>query len=123
MQFFTLLAIIIACLGLYGISAHNVELRVREIGVRKVLGASLFNITSILSREFLLLVFLANLIAWPAAYFIMDSWLQDFSYRIDIQPPVFLVTGILSVFIALFTVSFQAIKAGLANPVDALRHV
>ena len=122
MQFFTLLAIIIACLGLYGISAHNVELRVREIGVRKVLGASLFNITSILSREFLLLVFLANLIAWPAAYFIMDSWLQDFSYRIDIQPPVFLVTGILSVFIALFTVSFQAIKAGLANPVDALRH-
>lgn len=121
-QFFTLLAIIIACLGLYGISAHNVELRVREIGVRKVLGASLFNITSILSREFLLLVFLANLIAWPAAYFIMDSWLQDFSYRIDIQPPVFLVTGILSVFIALFTVSFQAIKAGLANPVDALRH-
>ncbi len=121
-QFFTILAIFIACLGLYAISAHNVELRVKEIGVRKVLGASLFNITSILSREFLLLVLIANILAWPAAYFVMERWLQDFSFRIDIDLSVFLITGILSVFIALFTVSFQALRAASANPINALRH-
>ena len=121
-RFFTLLAIFIACLGLYGISAYTVELRVKEIGVRKVLGASLFNITAILSKEFLLLVLIANILAFPAAYWIMEQWLRDFTFRIDIDIATFLIAGVLSLLIALFTVSFQSIKAALANPVEALRH-
>jgi len=94
---------------------------VKEIGVRKVLGASVQNITLLLSTNFLKLVVLANIIAWPIAWFCMHKWLQDFAYRITIQWWIFVLAGIMSILIAFFTVSFQSIKAAVANPVKSLR--
>jgi len=115
------LAIFISCLGLFGLASYSAERRVKEIGVRKVLGASVQNITLLLSGNFLKLVVLANVLAWPLAWYAMHKWLQDFAYRIDIQWWIFLLAGILSILIAFFTVSFQSIKAALANPVKSLR--
>jgi putative ABC transport system permease protein len=115
------LAIFISCLGLFGLASHSAERRVKEIGVRKVLGASVQNITLLLSGNFLKLVLIANLIAWPIAWFAMHKWLQDFAYRISIQWWIFLFAGIISILIAFFTVSFQSIKAAVANPVKSLR--
>ncbi|HZY35700.1 MAG TPA: FtsX-like permease family protein, partial [Mucilaginibacter sp.] len=115
------LAIFISCLGLFGLASHSAEKRVKEIGVRKVLGASVQNITLMLSRNFLALVLLANLLAWPAAWFMVHHWLQGYAYRIDIQWWVFLVAAAGSVLIAFCTVSFQSIKAAMANPVKSLR--
>jgi len=115
------LAIFISCLGLFGLASHSAEKRVKEIGVRKVLGASVQNITLMLSRNFLALVLLANILAWPIAWFAVHRWLQDYAYRIDIQWWVFLIAGITSILIAFCTVSFQSIKAAVANPVDSLR--
>jgi len=115
------LAIFISCLGLFGLASHSAEKRVKEIGVRKVLGASVQNITLMLSRNFLALVLLANLLAWPAAWLAVHHWLQDYAYRIDIQWWVFLIAGTASILIAFCTVSFQSIKAALANPVESLR--
>jgi putative ABC transport system permease protein len=116
------LAILVACLGLFGLAAYTVERRTKEIGVRKVLGASVTNIVALLSKEFVILVGVANLIAWPVAYYAMSRWLQDFAYRIDLGVGVFVLGGILVLVIALMTVSVQAIKAARANPVDALRY-
>jgi putative ABC transport system permease protein len=115
------LIIIISCLGLFGLASYSAEKRVKEIGVRKVLGASVQNITLLLSGNFLKLVVVANIIAWPVAWFAMDKWLQDFAYRISIQWWIFAVAGITSLLIAFFTVSFQSIKAAIANPVKSLR--
>jgi len=115
------LAIFISCLGLFGLASHSAEKRVKEIGVRKVLGASVQNITLMLSRNFLALVLLANLLAWPAAWFAVHHWLQSYAYRIDIQWWVFLIAGTVSILIAFCTVSFQSIKAAVANPVKSLR--
>ena len=115
------LIIIISCLGLFGLASYSAEKRVKEIGVRKVLGASVQNITFLLSTNFLKLVVLANLIAWPVAWFFMHKWLQDFAFRISIQWWVFVLVGIISILIAFFTVSFQSIKAAVANPVKSLR--
>lgn len=115
------LTILISCLGLFGLAAYTAERRTKEIGIRKVLGASLVNVITLLSRDFLLLVVLASLFAFPLAWWIMHSWLQDFSYRITIEWWIFILAGALAVAIALFTVSFQAIKAGLMNPVKSLR--
>ena len=115
------LAIFISCLGLFGLASHSAERRVKEIGVRKVLGASVQNITLLLSGNFLKLVLIANLLAWPIAWFAMHKWLQDFAYRISIQWWIFLFAGIISILIAFFTVSFQSIKAAVANPVKSLR--
>ncbi|HEY4324909.1 MAG TPA: ABC transporter permease [Mucilaginibacter sp.] len=115
------LAIFISCLGLFGLASHAAEKRIKEIGVRKVLGASVQNITLLLSGSFLKLVLIANLIAWPIAWFTMHKWLQDFAYRINIQWWIFAVAGIISILIAFFTVSFQSIKAAMANPVKSLR--
>ena len=115
------LAIFISCLGLFGLASHSAERRVKEIGVRKVLGASVQNITILLSSNFLKLVLIANIIAWPIAWFAMHKWLQDFAYRINIQWWIFILAGIVSVMIAFFTVSFQSIKAAIANPVKSLR--
>ena len=115
------LAIFISCLGLFGLASHSAERRVKEIGVRKVLGASVQNITILLSSNFLKLVLIANIIAWPIAWFAMHKWLQDFAYRINIQWWIFILAGIVSVMIAFFTVSFQSIKAAVANPVTSLR--
>jgi len=119
---FAFLAVLIACFGLLGLSAYNVVQRTKEIGVRKVLGASVASIAGLLSKDFIKLVLAANLAAWPIAYFAMNRWLQDFAYRIDIGWWVFALAGALALLIALLTVSTQAIKAALANPVEALRY-
>jgi putative ABC transport system permease protein len=115
------LAIVISCLGLFGLASYAAEKRVKEIGIRKVLGASVQNIVRLLSKDFLKLVLVANLIAWPIAWLVMHKWLQDFAYRINISWWVFLAAGVAALLIALLTVSFQAIKAAIANPVKSLR--
>ncbi len=119
---FSILAILIACLGLFGLASFTAEQRTKEIGIRKVLGAPAPKITLLLCREFFVLVLLANLISWPVAYFVMRSWLQDFAYRASLEVFTFVLTMVLALIIALLTVSFQAVKAALANPVDALKY-
>ncbi|MDO1512500.1 ABC transporter permease [Maribacter confluentis] len=118
---FCVLAIFVACLGLFGLAAYTAEQRKKEIGVRKVLGASVLGIAQMLSKDFLKLVLVAVTIAFPMAYWLMTNWLQDFAYRVDLGWTVFALAGILALLIALFTVSFQAISAALANPVKSLR--
>ena len=118
---FACIAIFIACLGLFGLSAFAISQRVKEIGVRKVLGASTVTIVSLLSKDFVKLVIIAAVIAFPVAWYFMHSWLQGFAYRISIQWWVFIIAGIAALIIALATISFQAIKAALANPVKSLR--
>ena len=115
------LAILISCMGLFGLAMFMAERRTKEIGIRKVLGASIANLWILLSREFVLLVFIACLIASPIAYWLMHDWLQQYDYRISISWAVFVVAGIIAMAIALFTVSTQAIKAAIANPVKSLR--
>lgn len=118
---FAALAIIISCLGLFGLSAFTASQRIREIGIRKVLGASVANITTMLSGDFLKLVLLSIVLVSPLTWLIMNSWLRDFPYRIHIQWWIFALAGFVSLMIALITVSFQAIKAAAANPVTSLR--
>ncbi len=118
---FASLAIIISCLGLFGLAAYTAERRTKEIGVRKVLGASVPGIATLLSKDFLKLILLACAIAFPVAWWMMHSWLQGYRYRIEISWLIFLVAGISAMLIALITVSFQAIKAAIANPVKSLR--
>jgi putative ABC transport system permease protein len=118
---FAILAIIIASLGLFGLSAFVIEQRTKEIGIRKVLGASVQNVLLLVSKEFLLLVGIAFLISIPVTWWAMHTWLQDFAYRINISWWVFAIAGIIAILIALLTVSFQAIKAAIANPVKSLR--
>lgn len=118
---FCLLAIFVACLGLFGLAAFTAEQRKKEIGVRKVLGASVLGITQMLSADFLKLVIVSLLVAFPVAYILMQKWLQEFAYRIDIGWLVFFIAGMCAVIIALITVSFQAIKAATANPIKSLR--
>ncbi len=118
---FALLTIVISCLGLFGLASYMAENRIKEIGVRKVLGASVANITTLLSKDFLKLVLVSFVIAVPVAYWAMHAWLQNFPYRITIHWWVFVMAGLSAIFIALFTVIFQAIKAAIANPVKALR--
>jgi putative ABC transport system permease protein len=120
-RIFTIISILISCLGLFGLAAFAAQQRTKEIGVRKVLGASVTNIVLLLSRDFLKLVVIAILIASPLAWYAMHQWLQDFQYKIDIPWWVFLVAGGLAVLIAFITVSFQSIKAALTNPVKSLR--
>lgn len=121
MSIFTGLAVLVACLGLLGLSTFVIHQRTKEIGVRKVLGASTAGITALLAKDFLKLVFLAIVIAAPIAYYFMDKWLSDFAYRIDIQWWMFAGAGILAVAIAFLTVGGQAVKAALTNPVKSLR--
>ena len=118
---FALLAVIISCMGLFGLAAYTAERRTKEIGIRKVLGASVPGIAGLLSKDFLQLVLLSCLIAFPIAWWAMNSWLLDYQYRVDIQWWVFAAAGILSILIALATISFQAVKAAVANPVKSLR--
>ena len=120
-QAFAFLSILISCLGLFGLSVYTAELKIKEIGIRKVLGASVSNITSLLSKEFILWVTIANIIAWPTAYYFMNRWLDGFAYRIDLGIGIFIIGGVLSLLIAFFTVSYQSIKAATANPVKSLR--
>ena len=115
------LAIIISCLGLFGLASYAGEKRVKEIGIRKVMGASVQNIVGLLSKHFIKLVFIANLIAWPLAWFALNRWLQDYAYRVSLSWWVFLIAGFAALLIALGTISFQAIRAAVANPVESLR--
>jgi len=118
---FAILAVLIACLGLFGLVTFMAEQRTKEIGVRKVLGASVSNVVALLSKDFLLLVLIACVFAFPVAWWAMNKWLQDFSYRINITWWVFAIAGFAAFMIALITVSFQAFKAAIANPVKSLR--
>ena len=115
-------AILIASLGAFGLVALSVSRRVKEIGIRKVLGASASSIVLLFSREFVKLVIVANVVAWPVAYLVMRDWLQDFAYRIDLDIWTFAAGGVLTLALALLSVCSQAIKAASANPVDALRY-
>jgi putative ABC transport system permease protein len=119
---FATLAIIISCLGLFGLAAYTAERRTKEIGVRKVLGASVANITTLLSKDFLQLVLISCVVAFPVSWWMMNSWLQNYkNYRIEISWWIFLAAGISAILIALITISFQSIKAAIANPVKSLR--
>jgi putative ABC transport system permease protein len=108
-------------MGLFGLATYASEQRVKEIGIRKVLGASVANITQMLSKDFLKLIVIASLIAFPIAGWAMYTWLQNFAYRIDIQWWVFILAAFIAILIAMITISFQAIKAAVANPVKSLR--
>jgi putative ABC transport system permease protein len=118
---FTILAILISCLGLFGLAMFTAQQRIKEIGVRKVLGASVTGIVSMLSKDFLKLVFISIFVATPIAWWAMNKWLQDFAYKINISLWVFVLAGTVALLIALITISFQAIRAALANPVKSLR--
>ena len=112
---------------LRSISRHRVftfitEQRTKEIGVRKVMGSTVTNILMLLSRQFTKWVLIANLIAWPVAFYFMDNWLQNFAYRIDISPAIFILTGVVSILLALLTISYQTIKAASTNPARSLRY-
>ena len=118
---FTSFAVFIACMGLFGLAAFTAKTRTKEIGIRKVLGASVASLVSLLSRDFLKLVVVALVIASPIAWYVMNQWLGDFAYKVDIGWWIFALAGGLAVGVAVFTVSFQAIKAALMNPVESLR--
>ncbi len=118
---FTALSIFVACLGLFGLATYTAERRIKEIGIRKVLGASVQGLVRLLSKDFLILVFIAALIAFPIAWWAMNNWLEDFAYRITVSWQAFVVANIIMLVITLLTVSFQAIKAAVANPVKSLR--
>ncbi len=115
------LSFVICCLGLFGLTHLATHQRVKEIGIRKVLGASVGQVIALLSGDFLKLVLLAFVIAAPLALFVMNKWLQDFAYRINISWSVFILAASASILIALFTIGFQAMKAAIANPVKSLR--
>ena len=118
---FATLAIIIACVGLFGLSIYTAKQRTKEIGIRKVLGASVAGVVGLLSKGFIKLVGIAILIASPIAWWAVNKWLQDFAYRVNIGWWIFASAGVIALLIAMLTVSFQAVKAAIANPVKALR--
>jgi putative ABC transport system permease protein len=119
---FSLLAILIGCLGLFGMSSFTVERRTKEIGIRKVLGSSVTGIVRLLSKETVLLIVVANAIAWPVAHYVMSIWLRQFAYRTTISLWLFAAAAVLSVLTAFLTVSFQSVRAALSKPADALRY-
>jgi putative ABC transport system permease protein len=119
---FAFLAIFISCLGIFGLASFTAERRTKEIGIRKVLGASVSHIVMLLSKEFSWWILLANIIAWPIGWYAMHKWLQNFAYRSSLNPLLFLLAGMLSLVIAAIPVSYQAIKAAIADPIDSLRY-
>jgi putative ABC transport system permease protein len=121
-SYFAFLSIFIGCLGLFGLAAYSAECRTKEIGIRKVLGASAGGVVVLLSKEFTKWVLLANIFAWPAAYIILSQWLQNFAYRSGLHFETFLLAGLLSWLTAFLTVSYQAVRASLADPVSALKY-
>ena len=121
-SYFTVIAIFIACLGLFGLASFITEERTKEIGIRKVLGGSVSDIVMLLSRGFTKWIVLANFIAWPVAYYFMNKWLQNFAYRVNLSVWIFILSGLAALAIALLTVSYQSIKAATANPVEALKY-
>ena len=121
-SYMTLFTIFIACLGLFGLVLYVVAQKTKEIGIRKVLGATVANIVVLLSKDFVKLVLISNIFAWPVAYIMMNHWLQNFAYRMTIGWWIFILAGMLALGIALLTVSFLSIRAALANPVESLRY-
>lgn len=121
-SYFTFLAIFISCLGLFGLAAYTAELRTKEIGIRKVFGATTSRIVFMMSGAYSRWVLVANIIAWPTAYFFANKWLQGFAYRTSLTLFTFVLAAILSLVVALSTVSYQSIKAAAANPIDSLRY-
>jgi putative ABC transport system permease protein len=121
-MYITYLALFISCLGLFGLASFSVERRTKEIGIRKVLGASVSKVFFLLTKDFTKWVILANLIAWPIAYTAMNGWLNNFAYRTSVRLWTFLFSGILALIVALITVSYQTVKAAIDNPVDSLRY-
>ena len=119
---FTFLGLFIACLGLLGLASFTAASRSKEIGIRKVLGASVGEIVLLLSRQFTKWILLANCIAWPVAYYFMDRWLKNFAFRIDMGVWTFVLSGIFVLLIAVLTVCYQSIKAAVVNPVDSLKY-
>ncbi len=122
LQSFAGLAVFIGCMGLFGLVSYAAEKRKKEIGIRKTLGASISLVVHIIMKEFIFLIFIANAIAWPAAYIIMKNWLNTFAYRIEMGPAIFLLSGLIILVIALLTVIYQSVKAAIANPVDSLKY-
>ena len=120
--YLTLLAIFIACLGLFGLASFATKQRTKEIGIRKIIGATIPHIMWLLNSEFLKLTVLGCFLAWPVAYFVMDKWLQNFPYRVSMQWWVFLLSSIAACVVALLSISYQSIKSATANPVDSLRY-
>lgn len=122
LKYFAILAIIIACLGLFGLASFTAQQRTKEIGIRKVLGASEISLTTMLCKEFFILVIVSNIIALPTAYFAMNKWLESFAYRITLSEWVFIISGFSALLIALLTVGYQALKASFANPIKSLKY-
>jgi putative ABC transport system permease protein len=120
--YFSGFAVLVGCLGLFALASFTAEQRTKEVGIRKVLGASVSGIVGLMSKDFVRLVLIANIIAWPVAYLAINDWLRGFAYRIHLGIGMFILAGPLTLLIALFTVSTQAIKAALANPVESLRY-
>ena len=121
-MFFTIFAIILACLGLFGLASFLSELKSKEVAVRRVMGASLFLVVYKLTFEFTRWVLLANLFAWPAAYFLMQRWLSNFAYHISMPWLIFVLAGFVSLFIAFLTVSYQSIRIALKNPAETIKY-
>jgi putative ABC transport system permease protein len=121
LKVFAVLAILISCLGLFGLTAHAAEVRTKEIGIRKVIGASMSNLLGLLSKDFVLLVLAGNLIAWPIAWYVANKWLQEFTYRIHISWTVFLLSAVVTLAIAIVTIGYHCIRTATANPVKSLR--
>jgi len=119
---FGTLAVLVACLGLFGLASFTLEQRTKEIGVRKVLGASLHGLVGLVSKEFVKLVLVSNIVAWPLAFFGMSRWLENFAYRIRIKPDLFVLAGLMTMAVALATVAFHAVRAARTNPVDSLKY-
>jgi ABC-type antimicrobial peptide transport system permease subunit len=122
LNYFTVLAVLIACLGLFGLASFTAEQRTKEIGIRKVLGATVSQVTFLLCREFFVLVLLANVLAWPLAYFGMKSWLANYAYRTSLGWMIFVAAMVLALVVALASVSFQALRAAVTNPARALKY-
>ena len=120
--YFAVISLIISCLGLLGLISFVTEQKTKEIGIRKVLGATLSTIVKLISKEFFILVVIGNIIAWPIGYYTVNKWIQDFAYRIDLKPWIFLFASFIVLIITMLTISYQTIKAGRMNPVDSLRY-
>jgi putative ABC transport system permease protein len=118
---FTAMAIVVGCMGLFGLAAFSAEQRKKEIGIRKVLGAGIFNIMGLLSKNFFLLILISSFITLPVAWWAIQKWLQDFPYRVHIEWWIFLTTTFAALFVGMITICFQSIKAAIANPVNSLR--
>jgi putative ABC transport system permease protein len=119
---FSIMAVLIACLGLLGLASFSIEQRTKEIGIRKVFGASMKEITFMLSKEFLQLVIISGIIASPIVYYLLSGWLEDFAYKADITFDIFIYSILISIFIAFSTISYHAVKASLTNPIKSLKY-